>query len=444
MTKITLVGAGSTSFGLGMLLDLAAYAEELAGSTVVLTDLNQANLDLMLQAGRLLNRQGNHDLRFEGTTDLDAALDGAGFVITSVAVDRAATWQRDWEIPLKYGIKHVLGENGGPGGLGHTLRSVNLMVEVAQRIEAIAPNAWVLNFTNPLTRVCLGLARATKLKVVGLCHGIGGAYRSVGMAMGLVQDEEDARAQREMLYERFDIKAAGLNHFTFIYSIFDNERGIEVYPEFRERLAAMPAGFQPLSRRLLDAFGLFPAIGDGHTGEYISFAWETSGMKGYDFDSYAQRAGERKEQLRQFVQGQLPADSYSGQRSGERAIPLITAMLANKNQFELALNIPNRGSIPGLPDWAIVEVPAVVNATGIQGLSIPALPPGVTALLAQQIAVQDRAVEAALHGDRQAALQALLLDPVVPSYEAAVSILDELLRVHAPYLPRFAEKVLSG
>lgn len=441
MTKITLVGAGSTSFGLGMLLDLAAYGQALAGSTVVLTDVDPAGLDLMLQIGRVLNRQANVDLRLEGTTDLDAALDGAEFVITSVAVDRAATWKRDWEIPIKHGIKHVLGENGGPGGLGHTLRSVNLMVGLAERIEAAAPDAWVLNFTNPLTRICLGLKRATNLKVIGFCHGIGAAYQSVGITMGLAQDKPDARAKQEMLAARFDIKAAGLNHFTFVYSIFDNERGIDIYPEFRERIATMPADFQPLSRRLLDAFGLFPAIGDGHTGEYISFAWETSDLKGYDFEGYGERAQAKRENLRQIANGQLTAQEYAGQKSGERAIPVITAMLQNKNQYEVALNIPNQGSIPGLPEWAIVELPCLVSAASVQGLTVPAFPAGITALFAQQIAIQDRAVEAALHGDRKAALQALLLDPVVPSYEAATHILDELLTVHAPYLPKFAAKV---
>jgi alpha-galactosidase len=444
MTKIALVGAGSASFGLGMLLDLAAYGDELAGSTVVLTDVDASSLDLMLQVGRILSRQANRDLHFEGTTDLDAALDGADFVITSIAVDRMATWKRDWEIPLKYGVKHVLGENGGPGGLGHTLRSVHLMVEVAKRVEAAAPNAWLLNFTNPLTRVCLGLARATNLKVIGFCHGIGGAYRTVGITMGLVSNVEEARANRDMLFERFDIKAAGLNHFTFVYHIFDNERGEDIYPEFRERLAKMPADFQPLSRRLYDSFGLFPAIGDGHTGEYISYAWETSEMKGYDFDGYTQQGRAVKEKLRQIAEGQLTAEEYAGRTSGERAIPAITAMLRNKNQYEDALNIPNLGSIPGLPEWAIVEVPGMVSASGVHGLAVPALPPGITAMLAQQVAIQDRAVEAALHGDRQAALQALLLDPVINSYEAAVKILDELLTVHAPYLPQFAEKVASS
>jgi alpha-galactosidase len=199
----------------------------------------------------------------------------------------------------------------------------------------------------------------------------------------------------------------------------------------------MPPDFEPLSRRLMNAFGLFPATGDGHAGEYISFAWETSDMKGYDFDRWTGWGEEVKTRLRQVVAGERPIQEYLGRTSGERAIQIIDALLHNKNQYELALNIPNRGCIPGLPDWAIVEVPGVVSGAGIAGLSVPTLPPGVTALLAQQVAVQDRAVQAAIHGDRQAALQALLLDPVVSSYEAAQHILDDLLEVHAPYLPQF-------
>jgi alpha-galactosidase len=442
MAKITLIGAGSASFGLSTLLDLVAYGDELEGAHVVLTDVDKAGLDLMVQAGRLLDKHAKSGLQIEGTTNLDDSLAGADFVIVSVARDRAATWKRDWDIPRKYGIKHVLGENGGPGGLGHTLRSVNLMVEVARHIEAVAPDAWVLNFTNPMTRICLGLERATpRLKVVGLCHGIGNAYRSAGIVMGLYKDAADARGKMDNLLKRYDIKAAGLNHFTFVYHMYDNERGEDIYPEFKERVKSMPADFQPLSRRMMDAFNLWPAIGDGHIGEYVSYAWETSAMKGYDFDGYTKESAEVKEKLRQAVAGQIPVDEYVGRKSGERAIPIISAILNNRNSYEDALNIPNRGSIPGLPEWAIVEVPGMVSASGVVGLTVPALPPGVNAMLAQQIAIQDRAVHAALTGDRQAALQALLLDPVVPSYEAAVNILDEMLTVHAPYLPLFAERV---
>jgi alpha-galactosidase len=199
----------------------------------------------------------------------------------------------------------------------------------------------------------------------------------------------------------------------------------------------MPPDFEPLSRRLMDAFGLFPATGDGHAGEYISFAWETSELKGFDFDGHNQQSVEAQARLGQAVAGKSSFGEYLGRASIDRAVPIIDAILHDKNQYELALNIPNRGCIPGLPDWAVVEVPAVVSGAGIAGLHVPELPPGITALLAQQVAVQDRAVDAAIHGDRQAALQALLLDPVVSSYEAAVQILDDLLTAHAPYLPRF-------
>jgi alpha-galactosidase len=439
-TKITLVGAGSTSFGLSTLQDIIAYAGALHGSAIVLADVNAESLDLMTNVARRMNAEANAGLVIEGTTDLRAALDGAEFVIVAVAVDRIPTWRQDWEIPRKYGIQHVLGENGGPGGLGHTLRSVRLMLEVARTIEEATPNAWVLNFTNPMSRVCLALERATSLRCVGLCHQIGAGYHIAGRVLGLVgqpKDWDEHVAQVEMLHHKLDIKAAGLNHFTFIYDLRDNETGVDLYPAFRERLKTMPADFEPLSRRLMDAFGLFPATGDGHAGEYVSFAWETSAMKGFDFDGWGRWGEKVKTQLRQVAAGDRSIQEYLGRTSGERAIQIIDAMLHNKNQYELALNIPNHGSIPGLPDWAIVEVPGVVSGAGISGLHVPALPPGITALLAQQVAVQDRAVEAAIHGDRQAALQALLLDPVVSSYEAAVKILDDMLTVHAPYLPQF-------
>ncbi|MFN8441646.1 MAG: hypothetical protein U0175_12785 [Caldilineaceae bacterium] len=433
-TKITLVGAGSTSFGVSMLLDIIANAADLAGSTITLADLNAESLQLMEGVANRLKQASSAQLTFEASTDLRAALKGANFVITSVAVDRLATWQKDWEIPLRYGFKQVLGENGGPGGLSHTLRSVHLMLQVARTVEEIAPDAWLLNFTNPLTRVCLALNRATKLKTVGLCHQIGAAYRNVGIVMGIVKDLDEAKAKINMLQDRFDVKAAGLNHITWIYDLRDNETGADIYPEFKRRLAAMPTSFEPLSRRLLDAFGLFPATGDGHAGEYFSYAWETSAMKGYDFEGRKRDAGALREQLQKAASGELPVEPYLSRTSGERAIQIITGMLHNRNQFEHALNLPNRGAIPGLPDWAVVETPGVISGDGIDNLHVPALPPAITSMLAQQVAIQDRAVEAAIHGDRQAALQALLLDPVVGSYENAVRMLDELLGLHGKYV----------
>ena len=439
-TKITLIGAGSVSFGLGTVRDIITHADALQGSHVVLMDIDAESLDLMLRVTQGMSAEAGTDLVFEATTDLQAALDGTEFVIIAVAQDRVATWKKDWEIPRKHGIRHVLGENGGPGGLGHTLRSVSLVLDVAQTIEEVAPEAWVLNFTNPMSRICLALERATSLRCVGLCHQIGAGYLTAGQVLGLGDKPREWDAivrQLQRLHRQLDIKAAGLNHFTFIYDMRDKETGEDLYPAFKARLADMPPDFEPLSRRLMDVFGHFPATGDGHTGEYISFAWETDEMKGFDFDGHDQRSEEKKALLRQTVAGKSSFKELLGHPSIDRAVQVIDAILHNKNQYELALNVPNRGCIPDLPDWAVVEVPAVVSGAGIAGLQVPQLSPAITALLAQQVAVQDRAVHAAIHGDRQAALQAVLLDPVVSSYEAAVKVLDELLAAHAPYLPRF-------
>jgi alpha-galactosidase len=439
-TKITLVGAGSVSFGSGTLRDLITHADALRGSHVVLVDVDADSLDLMLGVAQGMRAETGADLTFEATTDLRAALDGSEFVIVAVAQDRASTWKQDWEIPRKHGIKHVMGENGGPGGLGHTLRSVSLVLDVAQEIEDVAPEAWVLNLTNPMSPVFLAVERATSLRCVGLCHQIGASYLTAGQLLGLGDRPETFAAtcrQLERLHGKLDIKAAGLNHFTFIYDMRDKETGEDLYPAFRERLSDMPPDFEPLSRRLMDAFGLFPATGDGHTGEYISFAWETDDMEGFDCERHNRRAEEKKAQLRQAVAGGSSFKAYLDHASIDRTVEVIVAILHDENRYEPALNVPNRGCVPGLPDWAVVEVPCVVSGAGIAGLQVPPLPPAVTALLAQQVAVQDRAVDAAIHGDRQAALQALLLDPVVSSYETAVKVLDDLLTVHAPYLPRF-------
>lgn len=437
-TKIVVIGAGSASFGLGIVKDLTFYADSLGDATVVLNDVDAGNLDLMTAVARRLNEASSTPLRIESTTDQRAALDGADFVIVSVEVERFPCWRKDWEIPLRNGVKHVLGENGGPGGLSHTLRVVDLMLSVAKNVEEMAPGAWLLNFTNPMSRVCLALERATSLRCIGLCHQISAGYLIVAKVLGLIDRSTSWEDGIDTAHSALDIKAAGLNHFTFMYDIRDRATGADLYPLFCERVRSMPSDFEPLSRRLLDAFGMYPANGDGHIGEYVSVAWETSSLKGFDFGAAERHRDELPMTLRSALASANGLNPLVGKTSGERAVPIISAILSNKNQFELALNIPNHGCISGLPDWAIVEVPGVVYGGGVSGLSVPALPQGITSLLALQVAVQDRAVYAAMYGDRQAALQALLLDPVVWSYDAAQKILDELLKEHARYLPRFA------
>ncbi|MCS6774893.1 MAG: hypothetical protein NZ693_12405 [Thermoflexales bacterium] len=437
--SIVIIGAGSVSFGLTLLGDLFAAAETLRGSTVWLVDCNAQTLELIARYAEKVNLALGAPFDIRATTDRCQALPGAAFVVLSVAVDRLETWKLDWQIPLRHGVRHVLGENGGPGGLSHALRSIPLALAIARDIERLAPNALVLNFTNPMSRVCMALDRHTCLRVVGLCHQINEGYRLVNRALKLVPETGDPDADVRAVRARVRLIAAGLNHFSFILDVRDAHTGADLYPLLRERLRQMPPDFALLSRRLMEVFGLFCASGDLHAGEYVGFAAETLPLTGYDFDAYARWGQQRLRRLRQIVESPEPPDlAEVATPSLERAVPIIQAVIHGAPQYEESLNLRNEGCISNLPAQAIVELPGVVSAAGARGVHVGALPEGLAAVMRREVDIQALVVQAAVYGDRSAALQALLLDPHIHSYAQATHLLDDLLRAHARYLPQFA------
>jgi len=422
-TKIVAIGAGSASFGLGTISD-AISTPEIWGSTLVLVDTNPDALELMVTVAHRMNDAAGAGLVIEAQTDRTKALSGAEFVIISVAVRRSELWKLDFEIPLKYGFKQIQGENGGPGGLFHSMRNIPILLDIARDIERLAPNAIVLSFTNPVPRICMALTRHTRLRVVGLCHGIGGTIWRLSNVIGVPEEDIDA-------------KAAGLNHFTWILELRRKSTGEDLYPLLREKLSSHDPSFMPLSRKMFEVFGYYPSPGDDHIGEYLPYAYETVGLKGPDFESMALYRDEVSARLRGVADSSVPAQELLGRKSGERAFAIISGVLSNSNHLELAVNIPNRGLISNLPDEAIVEVPALISSRGVDGIQIGPLPTGIAQLCAEQVAVQELVVEAAVSGSRRAALQALLADPIVHSLEAAERCLDEMLRVQAEWLPQF-------
>jgi alpha-galactosidase len=440
-TKIVIVGAGSVSFGLEILCDLFFAAEGLRGSTLVLVDADGEALELMAAFARRANDTYGAGFRIEATTDRRQALPDARFVIVAVARRREELWKLDWEVPIRHGVRHVLGENGGPGALFHAARAISLVLPIARDMEELCPSALMLNFTNPLSRVCLAVSRFTKVRVVGLCHQVGNIIMTAGRVLGRMEKEpaswpeylETMRRMEDIL----DVKAAGINHFTWLLDLRDRTDGCDLYPLFREKIRTQPPEFEPLSRHLLDAFGVIPAGGDVHTGEYVPFAHEFSDLKGYDFDEAARERRERWTLVSGIAGGSIPLPARPA-FSGERAVAIIQGVLADTNQHELALNLPNDGYIANLPRDTVVEVPGTVSAWGARGLGIGELPAGVAELCRRQVEVMDLAVEAVVTGSRRLALQALLLDPVVPSARSAEGILEEMLRLQSDALPAFA------
>jgi len=417
-TKIVFFGATSMSFGLNMLRDVFC-SDELRGSTLTLVGRNPATLAKMADLAKLLNDMKRAGLIVEQTTDRRAALDGAGFVVNAAAIDRNRLWRLDFEVPRKYGIRHTLGENGGPGGLFFTLRTLPLVFDFVREIEECCPRALFINFSNPESRIILALGKYSSIRALGLCHGIFMGQGDVARVLGLPHDE-------------VDVWGAGINHFQCLLQIRHRATGEDLYPLLRAKEKDHDCSFAPLTRRLFRAFGYWMTCSDEHFGEYLAYGWE-GGERGYDFAADERgRAEFAAARERVLGGGPMPAEWLTP--SGERGAAVIGSIIHNRRRVLESGIVINRGVIDNLPPDAAVEVPVVADAAGIHPVSLGPLPDPIAKLLQTQVSVQQLAVEAAVRASKEIALQALLIDPVVNSAAAAAKLLDELWEVNRPYI----------
>ncbi|SBV91472.1 Alpha-galactosidase (Melibiase) [uncultured Alphaproteobacteria bacterium] len=418
--KIVLIGAGGAAFTVSLLQDLVAE-RDFDGCTLTMVDTDPAALDRMADLAEVLFATAGVKIAVERTADRRAALDGADFVVNSAAIRRNVLWRHDFEVPKKHGIRQTLGENGGPGGLFFTLRTMPLVFDFARDVEEICPDALFINLSNPESRLVLGLSKYTRVKALGLCHGIFLARWFICQILGRPEPETELRA-------------AGLNHFQWVTAIRDRATGADLYPALRAAEAAHDPAFTPLVRTLFRTFGLWPTCSDDHTGEYLAYGWE-GGEHGFDFDGDDKGREDFRQRIEAVIAKRLPVpDEWLAHSWGERAVQTIGAILHNRPRVIESGVVYNRGVIPNLPADLAVEVPFAADAAGIHPVSQGPLPDTCAKLLLQQASVQQIAVEAAVHGSKELAMQALLLDPVVNSTDAARAILDELWEINAPYI----------
>ncbi|MBS1253881.1 MAG: Alpha-glucosidase [Anaerolineales bacterium] len=457
-TKIVVIGAGSASFGLGTLATIIR-SEKLRGSTLCLVDINAEGLETMTALARRLNREWNADMTIESSTDRTQVLDGTEFVILSIEVGpREELWKLDWEIPTRHDLRQPYGENGGPGGFARALRTIPVMLDIARDMERYCPEAWLINFSNPLPRLCLAVDRYTDIRVVGLCHQVQVAYIIVGAVLAdelgievppnlQMTSRPSAIAARHEMARRahlhLDIKAAGLNHFTWMLDIRHKGTGEDLYPLFVERFLAFDRGFQPLTQEMLRILGVCPVPGDEHLAEYLPWMHDplTKPWEKYDVDLYAwhEQEARRADGFRHaaaMVVGEAPVDQLKQVKS-EGAAEIVEGIQGTENNYVEAVNVPNDGHITNLPYGAAVELPAVITGMGVQGLALGDLPASVAELCRREVAVQSLAVDAAVWGDRELALRALVFDPMIDDIDRARAILEDYLAIHADYLPQF-------
>jgi len=427
-TKIVAIGIGSLVFGVELLRDVY-QTPELRGSELWLVDTNETALRRMAGLAAKLNEAADWDVALHSTIDRTEALPGADFVVTSIAVDREATWKKDHELALKHGFPSVLSENGGPGGLAHTLRSVPPVVAIAKDIERLAPNALLLNYTNPENRVCLAVHRYTDVRSIGLCHGVAETVVFAANVLGRPRDD-------------IELHAAGSNHFTWTTSLRSRVDGSDLLHELRERLVSLPPDVWPLCRMLFDKFDVFPTTGDNHIGEYIGWAAEIIGTDGYDFGAYAHRGELSRQNVDAWAAGAKAVGSLLAQpsqesRLGHGSTQIIAALLNGQRLARPSFIIPNDGYIENVERDVVVEVPGMIEDGVWRGVAVGALAGPVASMVQREIEIQKLAVEAAMTGSRELALQALLIDPCVQSVPAAEAFLDEMLEAHREHLPAF-------
>ena len=440
-TKVTIIGGGSSSF-VPLLVRRLMQSPVLGSSQVTLMDVDEGRLSVMQSLADKLIANEHSELRVTSTTDQRASLAGADFVIAAISVGGMDAWANDLEIPGRHGIVMHVGDSVGPGGIMRAFRNAPVLAEVARNAAEVAPDAWVFNYTNPAPIEALAMrAAAPQVRSYALCSCTGhpSSRQWLAQQAGV---EPDRIAMPPVV--------AGINHCASIQQLRLTD-GTDAMPLVRERAT------EPIVKWVLDRYGVLPYCWSHWTEffpqmqrleePYAGTAQGVSmryGITTHDM-AYERSRVRGLEQLAETwtAEGAAPvtlADLPKGDEDeGIEVIDLIEAIVDNGN-ITLVVNAPNEGTIPNLPDEAIVEVNAQINAYGIRPIQTGPLPETLASHLRRFYDFQQQVVLAALSGDREQALHAFMLDPNTASrldLDQTRTMMDELLEANAQHLPLF-------
>jgi len=432
MTRIALVGAGSQVFAKTIVGDLLSYPA-LADSEIVLMDVDADRLEPTRRAAEAMIGSGGVDATVEATTDREAALEGADYVLTMVNVGGLEPFENEIRIPESYGVEQAIGDTLGPGGVFRGLRSIPVLVDIAEDMAELCPDAPLLNYTNPMAPICWAVDEATEIDVYGLCHSVPHTASAVADYVGV--DEAD-----------LEYWVAGINHMAWFLEAEAN--GEDVLPALREAMADDAVYERDTVRfEVLEHFGAFATESSHHLSEYLPYFRTDPALidefAGIDYAermptaTYLEGWTERTERL---ADDGAPFDPEAAEieRSEEYAARIVHSMETGEIR-RLNLNVRNdSGAVTNLPDDCCVEVPCLVDGTGVHPCAVGELPPQLAALCRSNVAVQERTVTGALDGDREAVHQAVKLDPLTAaelSLDEIHAMTEELVEANAAYLP---------
>jgi len=462
MAKICFLGAGSTVFAVNLLGDILNYPE-LAGATISLHDIDAERLEVTRLVGERIAKGLGAHARIEAHLDRRAALDGADYAIGMFQVagyDPGTII--DFEVPKRFGLRQTIADTLGIGGIMRGLRTIPVYLEMCRDMQELCPDAWLLNYVNPMAIITWAINRATPIKTVGLCHSVQGTAEHLAGLVGVD-------------HSKINYICAGINHLAF-YLRFEHQ-GEDLYPKIWQVISEgrVPDGDRvrfEMARRL----GYFMTESSEHFAEYtpwfikdgrqdllekfnipldeyirrckVQFAgWEVgkdlllNPGNPVDMQALATHllaAGATFDDLDQIRSMLANLDQASPSR--EYGAQIIHAIEANDPRVIYG-NVMNRGLIANLPGESCVEVPCLVDRNGVQPTKIGSLPPQLAGLIQTNINVQALTVEAALSGKREHIYHAALLDPHTAAEldpQQIYDLVDALIEAHGDWLPEYS------
>ena len=437
--KIVLIGAGSANFGLEAVSDIFK-SKALEGSEIVLHDTDIPALNETFEVAEKYKSEWGVKFTLSASGDRKEALKGATFVVISIEVSpRFGLWDEDWKFPQQYGIKQIYAENGGPGGLFHSLRIIHPILGICEDIHEICPNAFVFNFSNPMQRICHAVNfKYPEMKFIGLCHAI-------------AEMERDLPELLKTEFDNIEYRAGGLNHISILTEVRYKDTQEDAYPLIRKKAldyysnyvidfekmneqSTTPGAERGIFLKLFETYNYLPITTDSHLGEYLPWAHSIADHHAilHFYKSYKQNC------MTVYRSKEMHSFYFDKERkSKERLVELMDAIVEDKQMEEAAVNILNKNFIKQIPNDIVVEVPAIVGKKGINGIALANYPDNFSSILVNQVGTIRLTTEAVLEKSKSIAFQALLADPVVDDFNSAKKLLDTMLlfqKEHLGYL----------
>jgi alpha-galactosidase len=435
MCRIAIIGAGSTVFTTELVTDILC-SPGLDGGSFALVDIDAVRLELAHQMTEHLIRLSGGRWSVEASTDRARVLGGSDYVINTIEVAGLANVRRDYDIPMKYGVDQCIGDTIGPGGIFKALRTLPAWLDILADVERLAPDALVMNYTNPMSITVLTGLLASDLPIIGLCHSIPHTVMQLAVYLGLPFNE--------IVY-----RAAGVNHLAWITEL--SHKGEDLYPCLREAADNAEIYEQdPVRFEMMLHLGAFVSESSGHSSEYVPYfrkrpdlvqqycRSEYRGESGFYANNWPLWRAEGDETIRRVLAGEEKAELNRGV---EYASYLMEAIETNV-PTAIYGNLLNTGLIDNLPQDGVVEVRCLVDRSGVQPVHFGELPVALAALCQQHMAVHGLVATAVLEEDRWAAFQALAVDPLTAAACSLAEIramFDEMAAAEQEDLPAWMQ-----